>query len=97
LLGGTNIDNTDPLFILAPATGGYLPSHNFSLLAGSPAINSGNDGTNIGITGGSSNINTVTGEVFNMPVIRKMNIQNTNVPQSGNVNVKVRSTKARTN
>jgi hypothetical protein len=39
----------------------------------------------------------VTGEVYNMPVIRKMMIQNTSVPQNGNIDVKVRSTKSRTN
>lgn len=95
-IGNGNIDNTNPLLINVAATGGYLPTYNFNLQAGSPAINAASDGTNIGLFGGG-NIVSTTGEVYNMPVIRKMLIQNTNVPQNGNVNVKVRSTKSRTN
>jgi hypothetical protein len=95
-VGNGNIDNTDPLMVNVSNTGAYLPTLNFALQAGSPALNAGNDGENMGITGGN-NTSTVTGEVYNMPVIRKMMIQNTSVPQNGNIDVKVRSTKSRTN
>lgn len=94
--GNGNIDNTNPLMVNVANSGGYLPTLNFALQAGSPALNAGNDGTNMGVTGGNIT-STVTGEVYNMPVIRKMMIQNTSVPQNGNINVKVRSTKSRTN
>ncbi|HRG59616.1 MAG TPA: hypothetical protein PK323_11715 [Bacteroidia bacterium] len=96
LMGGTgNIDNTDPLFINAP-TGGYTTAFNFHLLAGSPAIGASSIGDDIGYYGGSF-LKTETGETLNMPVIRLMDVQNQNVPQNGNVNVKVKSTKSRTN
>jgi len=96
LMGGTgNIDNTDPLMVNTP-TGAYTTSSNFHLQAGSPAIGTSSIGDDMGYYGGTF-FRTVTGETFNMPVIRLMDVQNQNVPQNGNVNVKVRSTKARTN
>lgn len=96
LMGGSgNLDNTDPLFINAPA-GAYTIAFNFHLQAGSPAIGASSIGDNIGYYGGTL-FSTVTGETLNMPVVRLMDIQNQNVPQNGNVNVKVRSTKARGN
>jgi hypothetical protein len=96
LLGGTNFDNVNPQFVNAPASGNYLPSNNFNLQAGSPAIAAGSDGLDLGYYGGLEAVSPI-GEPRNMPVIRKMNIQNPSVPQNGNVNVKVRSTKSRTN
>lgn len=96
LMGGTgNIDNTDPLFVNAP-TGNYTTAFNFHLLAGSPAFGASSIGDDIGFYGGTFP-SSVTGETLNMPVIRIQDIQNQNVPQNGNVNVKVRSTKSRTN
>jgi hypothetical protein len=96
LMGGTgNLDNTDPLLINAP-TGSYTTAFNFHLQAGSDAFGASSTGGDIGYYGGTF-FSTVTGETFNMPVIRKMDVQNQNVPQNGNVNVKVRSTKSRTN
>ena len=97
LLGGTNIDNTNPMFVNVPDYAGFNQNYNYHLQTSSPGHNAGNDGTDIGIYGGQGFAVTTTGEVFNMPVIRKMDVQNTNVPQNGNVNVKVRSTKSRTN
>jgi hypothetical protein len=94
LMGGTgNIDNTDPLFINV-TTGNYTPSFNFHLATGSPAFGNSSTGDDIGFYGGTF-FTSVTGETYNMPVIRVMDIQNQNVPQNGNVNVKVRSTKSR--
>ncbi len=95
--GAGNLDNTNPLFINFPASGANFDfSHNYNLQATSPAINAGSDGTDIGFYGGLF-INTTTGETYNMPIVRQMNIMNTSVPQNGNINVKVRSTKSRTN
>lgn len=92
-MGAGNYDNTDPQFINVGA-GAYSTAFNFDVVAGSPANNNATDGTDIGVYGGTANL-TPTGEVYNMPVIRQMIIQNTNVPLNGNVNVKVRSTKPR--
>jgi len=95
-MGGTNIDNTNPQFVNVPAAGIYSSTNNFNLQAGSPCIAAGSDGLNLGYYGGDE-IVAPLGEPYNVPVIRVMNIQNPIVPQTGNVNVKVRSTKSRTN
>ena len=97
LPGTGNLDNTDPLFINFPAAGALFDwNHNYSLQASSPGINAGSDGLNIGREGGN-NSGSLHGETIGLPVIRKMQVQNFNVPQGGNIDVKVRSTKARTN
>lgn len=91
-----NINNVDPLFINVPITGGFSTNNNYHLQSGSPAIGAGLAGADIGFYDGS-NMVTYKGEVIGIPVVRQMNVINTNVPQNGNVNVKVRSTKSRTN
>jgi hypothetical protein len=95
-MGGTNLDNMNPQLVNVPTTGNYSIAHNFNLQAGSPCIAAGADGLDIGYYGGTETLSPL-GEPLNMPVIRLMNIQNTLVPQNGNVNVKVRSTKSRGN
>lgn len=97
LSGTGNLDNINPDFINFPAAGDYFGwAYNFNLQAVSPGNNAGTDGTDIGIYGGTFPV-TTSGETYNMPVVRQMNITNTNVPQNGNINVKIRSTKSRTN
>lgn len=95
-MGPGNLDNTDPMFVNVPSTTVFDINYNYHLQSGSLAIAAGSDGTSLGIYGGNSNMSTA-GETYGMPVIRIMNLQNFNVPQNGNVNVKVRSTKSRTN
>lgn len=98
IMGGSNIDNVDPLFVNAIAGNGFSISNNYNLQTLSVANNAASDGTDIGYYGSLvSNELSPRGEVYNVPVIRNMIIQNFNVPQNGNVNVKVRSTKSRTN
>jgi hypothetical protein len=94
-LGGTNLDNVDPLFIDVP-NNNFSSTYNYNLQTSSPGVNAASDGSDIGFYGGAGYV-TTTGEVYNMPVIRKMDVQNTSVPQNGNVNVKVRSTRSRVN
>lgn len=93
-LGGTNTDNTNPQFINVATSGGYNSSYNFGIAAASPAHNAGTDGRDMGIYGGSAKV-TVTGETYNVSVIRQMLMLNSTVPQNGNLNVKVRSTISR--
>ena len=93
-LGGSNIDNTDPQLINVGASGGYSESYNFNTQNTSPAKNAGTDGTDLGYYGGVMKV-SVLGEPQNVPVVRQMDIENTNVLQGGNIDVKVRSTKAR--
>lgn len=98
IMGGSNIDNVDPLFANAIVGNGFSISNNYNLQTASVANNAASDGTDIGYYGSlASNELSPRGEVYNVPVIRNMIIQNFNVPQNGNVNVKVRSTKSRTN
>lgn len=94
--GSGNIVSSDPLFLNYTLGNLYSASDNYSLQASSPAIGAGIGGTDIGIHNSTSTFNE-TGEPTNVPVIRDMTLQNVTVPQNGNVNVKVRSTKARTN
>ncbi|MBL0046880.1 MAG: hypothetical protein IPP32_02110 [Bacteroidetes bacterium] len=93
-LGGSNLDNVNPLFVNVPVSGNYTSLYNLHLQTGSPAIGAGSDGNDIGYYGGIVQVNP-SGELFNMPFIRSMEVLNTDVLQNGNVNVKVRSTKAR--
>lgn len=98
VMGGNNIDNIDPLLVSVNTTNGFSTAHNYNVQSTSMAHNAGSDGRDIGYYGGINQIDlTPTGEIWNIPVIREMLIQNLNVPQNGNVNVKVRSTRARTN
>jgi hypothetical protein len=65
---------------------------NPSLQPGSPAINAGTDGTNIGINGGTTAFMS-SGEP-NISVIRKFQLINTVVPSNGTVTLKATATKA---
>ncbi len=69
-LGGTNLDNVDPLFMNVPATGNYSSLYDLHLQASSPAINAGSDGNDIGYYGGIVQVNP-SGELWNMPYIRE--------------------------
>ncbi len=51
--GDGNIVDDSPLFGNVPVLNSWDLTHDFSLSAGSPAIDAGSDGTDIGITGGT--------------------------------------------
>ena len=94
-LGGSNIDNTNPLFVNFTSNQSYFSyAYDFHLQPNSPARLAGNDGTDLGIYGGNNPI-SVLGEPLGVPVIRKMNVSNFNVSTNGNVNVNVTSTTSR--
>lgn len=90
-----NIENQNPLFENV-TTNSWNTAMNFHLQNGSPAIGSGSGGSDMGLHDTGSTFSNY-GEPKNIPVIRKMNVLNTSVPQSGSVNVEVKSTKAREN
>lgn len=97
-MGVNNIDNIDPLLVNVVPANGFSIGNNYNVQTVSMAHNAATDGTDLGYYGGIGvNELTPTGEIYQIPVVRKMIIQNFNVPQNGNVNVKVRSTKARGN
>lgn len=64
---------------------------NMQLQAGSPAINAGTDGKDIGPYGGASPMQyPLSGEPA-IPQIRSMNISNTVIPVNGTINVKLKA------
>lgn len=93
-LGVSNIDNVNPLFVNVGTTYNFQTYYDYRLQATSPAHNMGTDGTDMGYYGGAWHT-SLTGEPQDVPVVREMDVQNMSVPANGNVNVKVRSTKAR--
>lgn len=93
-LGGSNIDNTNPQLTNVANSGGYSTTYNFTVASTSPAHLAGTDGTDLGFYGGILRASKY-GEVYNLPVVREMDVTNTSVIQGGAINVKVRSTKAR--
>jgi hypothetical protein len=92
--GTGNTVSTDPLFVNYTLGNLYNATDTYKLQAGSPAIGSGVGGVDIGLHSINSTFNEA-GEPPLVPVIRDMTVNSVNVPNSGNVNVKVRSTKAR--
>ncbi|MBL0046878.1 MAG: hypothetical protein IPP32_02100 [Bacteroidetes bacterium] len=92
--GAANSVNVDPLFVNYTLGNLYNPSFSFKLQAASPAIGAGLGGSDIGIHNSNSTFNEA-GEPVLAPIIRNMTVENSNVLNNGNVNVKIRSTKAR--
>jgi hypothetical protein len=86
--GGNNIANQDPMFAGAPQE-----SHNFSydydyhLGQGSPGINAGSDGTNLGIYGGSYPYS----DVIPIPKVSNVNILNPKIPVNDTLNVRIKA------
>jgi hypothetical protein len=81
LMGGTNLDNIDPLFVNVPNQGIFNIGNNYHLLSNSPGVVGATDLTDIGIYGGSANMSTSL-ETQHVPVIRIMNVTNSSVPQN---------------
>lgn len=95
----TNVlENTDPLFVL-DQDGLYDDGDDYHLQAGSPAINAGSDGTDIGITGGTNPWPSTTGVPFqnsplpSMPQIIEMNLVTPFVPSNGTIDVQLNARK----
>ncbi len=86
--------NSDPLFVKAspPANGQNYSTlfngvQNLNLQAGSPAINAGSDGTNLGTSGGSSAFNYFTQGFTPSPVMTSLLINNATLPENGTLQV----------
>ena len=90
--GSGNLFTTDPLFVNVPFSEYSTSAHDYDLQGGSPGIGAGNDGTDIGIHGGTSNFNE-TGEPLNVPIMTNMVINNTSVEPGGTLNVQVKARK----
>lgn len=90
--GGTNYTNVNPQFVNFPAGGDYFSyGYNFRLQPGSPAINAGTDGLDLGVYGGYGNYEQ--NGVPPIPQIRSFNVTgSTTVAPGSTLNISVIST-----
>lgn len=85
--------NANPLFVNYPAAGNFFSlSYNFHLDTGSPGINYGTDGTDVGIWGGATPVNA--GYEPPIPRIYELNVNNATVPVGGTIQLTIKATKA---
>lgn len=90
---GTNLVNTNPLFVNFPLAGAnFAYTYDFQLQAGSPAIDYGTDNEDLGLFGGSLGYYNQNG-IPNIPQVREFNVtSSTTVPPGGTININVKST-----
>jgi hypothetical protein len=83
--------NADPMFVNAPSpeSNGYSTAFDFNLQDGSPGIDAGTDGKDLGIYGGL--IPYRKGGEPPIPKISVFNILNTAVPPGGELNIEIES------
>lgn len=90
-VGSGNIVNADPLFTTFPQLGGAFSfAHNYALRTGSPAIGSGTNGTNIGLTGGSAPVNNIP-QFPKIPAVTQVDIPVSSVPVGGTLQINLRA------
>lgn len=90
--GSNNITNQNPQFVnLTLMADGSLnfQAANLKLAPGSPGLNAGNDGTDIGIYGGSAAWIDNTG-MSSLPFVNKMNVA-VSAPVNGNLNIQIKA------
>ena len=91
-VGAGNQVGVDPLFVNVPDLQG-LASYDYHLQPGSPGINAGTDGTDIGIYGGSAPLVGVLDGVARLPLVTSFDLLNTSIGEGGSLNVQVVGTK----
>jgi hypothetical protein len=88
---GTNLTNTDPVFVTFLSLGdNFSYAYNFNLQATSPLLNYGTDGTNTGVYGGGFYFEKNGTPAI--PQIRSFTIANPNVQAGGTLNINFKST-----
>ena len=85
--GSNNLQGMNPMFTNLPFTSDFLFSYDLTPQAGSPVINAGTDGTNIGPTGGTVPFD-MRGVV--LPLIQSLDANDV-VKQGDNLNVNVKA------
>lgn len=90
--GSGNILGTNPNMVNYTLGNYYSKLHDYHLQPGSPAIAMATDGTDIGIHGGFSKFSE-RGEVLITPIIRSININQTNAAPGGTINVNIHAAK----
>ncbi len=88
LSGTNNLNNTNPQFLTigTPANPGFLYTNNYKLATGSPAINAGSDGDDLGIYG-QGFLFQMNGYPFDLPYPTQINITNAIVEAGGTLQV----------
>lgn len=86
--GTNNLNNINPQFVNigTPANPGFLYTNNYKLTAGSPAINAGSDGDDLGIYG-QGFLFQMKGYPFDLPYPTQINITNAIVEAGGTLEV----------
>jgi len=94
--GSDNLNNTDPNFVNVPSNnftlGGVLSGYDFSYQSGSPAINAGTDGTDIGISGGAYPMTQWTGAPP-IPQMQELNVLNAIIDQDQPLDINFKARK----
>jgi hypothetical protein len=91
-VGSGNIVNANPNFSNYPQLGGaWATTHNYSLLAGSPAIGTGTNGTDIGLKGGVLPVSNIPLTPKN-PAVTSLVIPQTSVPVGGTLQIQIQAT-----
>lgn len=90
-VGSGNIVNVNPQFVNYPQLGGAFSfAHNYALQTGSPAIGSGTNSTNIGLTGGSAPVNNIP-QFPKIPAVTEIDIPVSSVPVGGTLQINLRA------
>lgn len=92
LPGTNNLNNTNPQFVSigTPANPTFDYAKNYKLAVGSPAINAGSDGANLGIYG-QGFLFQMKGYPFDLPYPTRINITNAIVQAGGTLQVNVKA------
>lgn len=92
LSGTNNLDNTNPLFVTINDTANmaFNQSNNYKLTSGSPAIDAGSDGDDLGIYG-QGFLFQMKGYPFDLPYPTAINITNAVVEAGGTLQVQFKA------
>ena len=91
-VGSGNIQNADPLWVAYPALGDapWSSTHNYSPQAGSPALGTGTNGTNIGLTGGNAPVDNIPTHP-KTPEVIEIDIPVSSVPAGGTLQINLKA------
>jgi hypothetical protein len=90
-IGSGNIVNQNPLFTTYPALGAdFAWAQNYALLAGSPAMGTGTNGTDIGINSGNAPV-TQLYKYAKIPAVTSLTIPVSSVPVGGTLQINIQA------
>ncbi|MBI1315784.1 hypothetical protein GC167_02860 [bacterium] len=91
-IGSGNLINQNPQFQIYPALGGVNMdwAHNFTPQPGSPALGTGTNATNIGLTGGNAPVANVP-QWPKIPAVTQINIPVSSVPAGGTLQINIQA------